>query len=89
MFSKSCPPTREVAQPCASSYIGQTSGLLKIRIRENVSKIIESHSSDEYKIMNAAVKHDTKTSSIAEHLINDPTSPDKFKFSIFKILSNV
>ena len=42
---------------CASSYIGQTSGLLKTRIREHVCKIIESsYISDKEKIMNAAAK---------------------------------
>ena len=41
---------------CASSYIGQASGLLKIRIKEHVSKIIESYITDKEKIMNAVVK---------------------------------
>ena len=40
-------------------------------------------------MMNAAVKNDIKRSSIAENLINDPTSADKYKFSIFEILSNI
>ena len=49
-----------------------------------MSKIIESNISDKEKIVNAAVKNNIKRSSIAENLINDPTSADKYKFSMFK-----
>ena len=74
---------------CASTYIGQNSGLLKIRLKEYVSKIIESYISDKEKIMNAPVKNDIKRSSIADGLINDPTSAEKYKFSTFEILNNI
>ena len=63
--------------------------ILKIRIREHVSEIFELYISDKEKIMNAAVKNDIKRSSIADSLINDPTSAEKYKFSTFEILNNI
>ena len=62
---------------CISSYIGQTSRLLKIRIREHTSKII-SHISNKETVMNAAVKNAIKRASIAEHLIYNPIGGDKY-----------
>ena len=38
--------------------------------------------------MNATVKKDLKRSSITENLIDDATTANKHKFSIFEILSN-
>ena len=54
-----------------------------------MSKIIELYISGKVKIMNGAAKNDIKISSITENLIIDPTNADKYKFSIFEILSNV
>ena len=65
---------------------------MKIRIREHLSKIIESYISDKEKIINAAVKNDIKRSLKTENLTNDATSADKYKLfhiTLFEILSNV
>ena len=71
---------------CESNYIGKTSRHLKTRIKEHVPKCITSYISDRKDKMSAAVKNAMKKSSIAEHLVNNPSCGNNFEISNFSIL---
>ena len=58
---------------CISSLSGQNSRLLKITIIELLSKVIEPYISMTKKKVNTAINKCYKRSSVAEHLINNPT----------------
>ena len=58
---------------CISSLGGQNSRLLKIKIRELLSKIIEPYISMTKKKVNTTINKCYKRSSLAKDLINNPT----------------
>ena len=58
---------------CISSLSGQNSRLLKITIREFLSKVIEQYISMTNKKVNPAINKCYKRSWVAEDLINNPT----------------
>ena len=71
---------------CISSLSGQNSRLLKITIRELLSKIIEPYKSMTKKKVNTAIKKCYKRSLVAEDLINNPTCTAKYELQTFEIL---
>ena len=72
---------------CISSLSGQNSRLLKITIRELLSKIIEPYISMIKKKVNTAIKKCYKRSLVAEALARRyPTCATKYALQTFKIL---
>ena len=64
---------------CTASYIGLTTRQLRKRIKEHIPKSLESFCCLENKdIIPAKVLNVAKRSSIAQHLINNPTCANNY-----------
>ena len=78
---------------CTASYIGLTTRQLRKRIKEHIPKSLESFCClDNKDIIPAKVLNVAKRSSIAQHLINNPTCANNYdmnRFKIIKICNNV
>ena len=74
---------------CTASYIGLTTRQLRKRIKEHIPKSLESFCCLENKdIIPAKVLNVAKRSSIAQHLINNPTCANNYDMNRFKIIKN-
>ena len=72
---------------CTASYIGLTTRQLRKRIKEHIPKSVESFCClDNKDIIPAKVLNVAKRSSIAQHLINNPTCANNYNMDRFKII---
>ena len=73
---------------CTASYIGLTTRQLRKRIKEHIPKSLESFCClDNKDIIPAKVLNASKRSSIAQHLINNPTCANSYDMNRFKIIN--
>jgi len=74
---------------CTASYIGLTTRQFRKRIKEHIPKSVESICClDNKDIIPAKVLNASKRSSIAQHLINNPTCANSYDINRFKIIKN-
>ena len=74
---------------CTANYIGLTTRQLRKTIKEHVPKNVESFGFlDNKDIIPAKVLNASKRSSIAQHLVNNPTCANKYDMNRFKIIKN-
>ena len=70
---------------CTASYIGLTTRHLRKRIKEHVPKSVENFCFENKKDdIPVKVLKVSKRSSIAEHLVNNPTSANIYNINRFK-----
>ena len=72
---------------CTASYIGFTTKQLRKRIKEHVPKSVDNFCClDKKDDIPAKVLNASKRSSIAEHLVNNPTCANNYNIKRFKII---